>query len=45
MFMLQLDIIVSMVEIISVMAICNLPAVRDVELDFNGDNFIYVDFN
>ena len=30
-------------EIISVLAIWNMPAVEDVELDFNGDNFVYVD--
>ena len=30
-------------EIISVLAICNLLAVEDVELDLNGDNFISVD--
>ena len=43
--MLQLYIIVSMVEIISVLEISNLRAEKDVELDFNGDNFIFVDFN
>ena len=44
MFRLQLYIIVSMVGIISVLEICNIPADKDVELDFNGDNFISVDF-
>ena len=43
MFMLQLYIMYFMGEIISVLAICNLPAVEDVELDFNGENFVYVE--
>ena len=30
-------------EIISVMEICNLPPVEDVEMDFNGDNFVSMD--
>ena len=29
--------------ILSVMEICNMPAVEDVESDFNGDNFIFVE--
>ena len=30
-------------EIISVLAIWNMPAVEDLEFDFSGDNFVYVD--
>ena len=38
--MLQMDL---MGEIISMLEICNLSTVEDVELDFNGDNFVSVD--